>query len=135
MEIKMNMYGDNYVNEQQVAKLRKTINELEEKVYQKGGLIYNELDNKVISYDNGKIFEQRLIYELKKDNQKMVKMLAKINTNQQIARRPIVINQNITLNQESGTSLGLTMKGLIADTFFKLDRITKGISDETLLLP
>lgn len=131
----MNMYGDNYVNEQQVAKLRKTINELEEKVYQKGGLIYNELDNKVISYDNGKIFEQRLIYELKKDNQKMVKMLAKINTNQQIARRPIVINQNITLNQESGTSLGLTMKGLIADTFFKLDRITKGISDETLLLP
>lgn len=44
-----------------------------------GGAVYQEFTGSLSTYDNSPIFEQSLIYQLKKDNQKLKKMVCKSN--------------------------------------------------------
>jgi hypothetical protein len=120
MEDRISQYEDNYVSQKQLAELHNAIEEHKNKLLEKGGVTYDELNNKAYSYFNGKIFEEKLIYELKKDNQKLMKILNKINLKKQIHKPQIVINQNFMFNCESGSDLSMTMMSMIADTFFKL---------------
>jgi hypothetical protein len=56
-----------------------------------------------------------------------MKMLNKINLSRQVQKPQVVINQNLMFNNESGAELSMAMKAMIADTFFKLERITDGL--------
>lgn len=61
----------------QLTTLHKQISDCENKILADGGAIFDKLNNTTHSYFNGKVFEDLLIYELKKDNMRLLKKLGK----------------------------------------------------------
>lgn len=69
-----------------------------------------------------------MLYQLKKDNQKMMELLQKIDMRELITPAPnVTYNNNVVINKDSGSLMGMEMQGMITDIFYKLERILEGV--------
>ena len=88
-----------------------------------GGAIFNKLENKTETYFNGKVFEDILIYELKKDNIRLLKKLQLYTGNNMSMNDRLVLGRH----QKSENLQGMPIEiGVVA-----IQRIM-GMTDELM---
>ena len=64
-----------------------------------GGTIYDKVKNQTHDYFNGKVFEDQIIYELKKDNQKLLEFIDKNDVRKYFGRS---LDNKIVIEPSSG---------------------------------
>lgn len=134
LDKKIGEIGDNYISQQQLDTLHKKIEHYESQILNQGGVIYDKLNNKTYDYYNGKVFEETLIYELKKDNEKLMQMVDRLRMGEKVVFTSTFPHNksNIVLSTKM-SDLALSMKSIMSDTFFKLDQVTKRFSSEEIV--
>ena len=71
-----------------------------------------------------------MIYQLKKDNQKLMELVRNINFKDFVTQPQVIFNQNVVINNQS-SGISMEMQKMISDIFFKLDRVTEGMRYES----
>lgn len=71
-----------------------------------------------------------MIYQLKKDNQKLMELIRNINFKDFVTQPQVIFNQNVVINNQS-SGISMEMQKMISDIFFKLDRVTEGMRYES----
>lgn len=123
LDKKIGEIGDNYISQQQLETLHKKIQHYENQILNQGGTIYDKLNNKTYDYFNGKVFEETLIYELKKDNEKLMKMVERMRLGEQVVFTASFPNRrSISLNSKT-SDVVMGMKSILADTYFKMEQV------------
>lgn len=58
----------------------------------------------------------------------MMELLQKIDMRELITPAPnVTYNNNVVINKDSGSLMGMEMQGMITDIFYKLERILEGV--------
>lgn len=64
---------DDFINQQQIEVLRKKVAEYESRIYSQQNIFKNF---KVKDYESGHVFEQKVIYDLKSENERLKRLVS-----------------------------------------------------------